>query len=61
MPVATTCLRRLAPFGLLPDLCSKGVRPGHTLTDGAGGFLLGVPLGGLGMGGQDHIWGPGPL
>jgi hypothetical protein len=40
--------------GLLPDLCSKGVRPGHTLTDGAGGFLLGVPLGGLGMGGQDH-------
>jgi hypothetical protein len=31
------------------------------LTDGAGGFLLGVLLGCLGMTDQDHIWGPGPL
>jgi hypothetical protein len=28
--------------GLLPDLCSKGVRATRRLTDGAGGFLPGV-------------------
>src|SRR5262249_28601845 len=31
--------------GLLPDLCSRGVRTRRTLTDGAGGFLLDVPFG----------------
>jgi hypothetical protein len=35
--------------GSLPDLCSRGVRPSRSLTDGAGGFLPGVPLGCLGI------------
>ena len=45
---------RIAPArGLLPDLCSRGVRARRSLTEGAGGFLPGVPLGlgCLGMGG----------
>ena len=43
--------------GLLPDLCSRGVRPGQTLTDGAGGFLPSVLLGCccLGMRDQDQV------
>src|SRR5258707_483324 len=36
--------------GLLPDLCSRGVRPSRSLRDGAGGFLPGMLLGCLGMG-----------
>jgi len=36
--------------GFAPDLCSRGVRPGLLLTESAGGFLPGVPLGCLGMG-----------
>jgi hypothetical protein len=41
--------------------------PGLTLTDGAGGFLPGVPLGCFRIVGllshirPDHAWGPGPL
>jgi hypothetical protein len=31
--------------GLLPDLCSRGVRAKRSLTEGAGGFLPGVPVG----------------
>lgn len=31
--------------GLLTDRCSRGVGLGRRLTDGAGGFLPGVPLG----------------
>jgi hypothetical protein len=30
--------------GLAPDLCSRGVRPLRTLSEGTGGFLPGVPL-----------------
>jgi hypothetical protein len=30
--------------GWAPDLCTRGVRPLRTLSDGAGGFLPGVPL-----------------
>jgi hypothetical protein len=37
-----------------------GFRPIRTLTDGAGGFLPGVPLGCLGIADQDQIWSPGP-
>ena len=36
-------------------------RPSRTFTDGAGGFLPGVPLGCLGMWEQDYIGAPGPL
>jgi len=31
--------------GLLPDLCSRGVRPSLLLTEGAGGFFPGMLLG----------------
>jgi hypothetical protein len=47
--------------GLLPDLCSSGVRAGLRLTEGAGGFLPGVPLGCcLGMGTGIMSKSPGP-
>jgi len=38
----------------IPNLCSE------TLTDGAGSFLPGVPLGCLHMWDQDHVWEPRP-
>jgi hypothetical protein len=47
--------------GLLPDLCSRGFRASLTLTDGAGGFLSGVPAerlskrGCLGMASQRRL------
>src|SRR5712672_2640460 len=47
--------------GLLPDLCSRGVRPSRSLRDGAGGFLPGVPLGCLDMLWRGSNLGPGPL
>jgi hypothetical protein len=54
--------------GFRPLRISTNVRksPGLTLTDGAGGFLPGVPLGCFRIVGllshirPDHAWGPGP-
>jgi hypothetical protein len=45
--------------GLAPDLCSRGVLPLRTLSDGAGGFLPGVPLECL-YTGDHHLRGPSP-
>lgn len=61
-PVSVSSIPRCTDgsSGLVPDLCSRGVRPILTLTDGAGGLLPGVPLdlGCLGMTHQKRV-GPG--
>src|SRR5215471_20355599 len=42
LPGSTSWVRAVGA-GLAPDLCSRGVRPLRILSDGAGGFLPGVP------------------
>ena len=58
--LASSAARRCAggSSGLAPDLCSSGVAAPRTLTEGAGGFLLSVSLGHLGIG--DTPLGPQP-
>jgi hypothetical protein len=58
-PVLVSLVCADASSVLAPDLCSTGVRPLRTLSDGAGGFLPGVPLECLDTGDR-HLCGPSP-